>query len=286
MKKVIVILGLLIFMIGCPKPPPQPPEPNPTPRTPPVFSNKILGLTLDNTAKLSDIVSSLKAMPSKPWVRIVFDYPYPASDYKTAVTAISKVAVVVGQPSDSTYSAKMSVSQFEKRFKDYVDTLPEVDIWETCNECNGDWAGNNTPAQTDKALALVKASGKKSMFVPYWNTPTCMDKHGEYKAWTQKNISSYVKNNTDYVMISIYGMDCDGPEPTYAQMDSEIAYFKAIFPSAVVGIGEYGAKKSEDKEKIMQYYLKYPQLGFGGYWYGFQDLVPKTKTLWKTFITR
>lgn len=227
-------------------------------------------------------------MKQRPWVRIVFDYPQPASDYIEAVSAISKVADIIGQPSDSTYSSKMSVSAFKARFQQYVTTLPQINIWEICNECNGDWAGDNTPAQTDAALSIVKAAGKLSMFVPYWNTPNCADKHGDYVAWTQSKISQTVKLGTDYVMTSIYGMDCEGPEPTYPQIESMLTTFATMFPNSKVGIGEYGAEKAIDKERIMKYYLNFRSTNprfifFGGYWYGYQDLVPMTKPLWSIF---
>ena len=61
--------------------------------------------------------------------------------------------------------------------------------------------------------------------------------------------------------------------------------FADMFPNAQVGIGEYG--KPGDAA-VLKYFLGYtnanPRYIFAGlYWYGKQDLVPKTKTLWTVF---
>lgn len=303
------LIFLAFFLAACPSPDPGPtPQPTvtatagptgstgstgptstPTPTwTIPASGKKVVGFTIDSVDNVAAIVKSIQAMPAKPWVRIVFDYPQPASDYASAVAAISAVATVVGQPSDSTYAAKMSVAQYQARFQSYVSSLPQISIWETCNECNGDWAGSNTAAQAEVATQVVKAAGKKALYVPYWNSATCADQHGPYIAWTQKNISAYVKSNTDYVMTSIYGMDCDGAEPAYSELDSLVTTFVGMFPNAQVGIGEYGAAKAASKLVVMQHYLAYQNsnshyLFFGGYWYGYQDLLDTNNVLWKTF---
>ncbi len=253
--------------------------------TPPSKQGLVYGLTLDSVGSLASIVDSLKSMPVKPWVRIVFDYPLQPSDYSAAVAAIAPYAEIIGQPSDSTYNSLMTVAQYRQRFQDYVTQLPQINIWEICNECNGDWLGANASAQADAATDVVKSAGKKALFTPYWNTATCADTHGPYVAWIQKNISSAVKTESDYVTPSIYGMDCDGPEPAYADLDSIVQTFADMFPNALVGIGEYG--KAGDAT-IMKYYMGYtntnPRYIFAGlYWYGAQDLVPKTKPLWTVF---
>ena len=260
------------------------PTPTPTP-TPVPAAIKVYGLTLDSTSNLSAVVNSLKSLPQKPWVRIVFDYPSQPSDYAAAVAAIAPYATIVGQPSDSTYNSKMTVDQYRARFQAYVSQLPQITIWETCNECNGDWLGANASAQADAATDVVKAAGKQALFTPYWNTNTCADANGPYVAWIQNKISTKVKTQSDYVMPSIYGFDCDGPEPNYSELDKMVSTFATMFPNAKVGIGEYGKQGSAS---IMSYYLNYnnanPRYIFAGlYWYGAQDLVPSTKPLWSTF---
>ncbi len=247
--------------------------------------NKTYGLTLDAVDNLPAIVEALKSLPKKPWVRIVFDYPRPPGDYAAAVAAIAPYAEIVGQPSDSTYSGKMTVDQYRARFAAYVAGLPQIAIWETCNECNGDWAGKATSAQADAATDVVKGAGKKALFTPYWNTDTCADKNGPYVAWIRDHISDKVKTQSDYVMPSVYGYDCDGPEPSYAELDAMVATLADMFPHAAIGIGEFG---KQGDAAILQHYLAYsnanPRYIFAGlYWYGAQDLVPKSAPLWTVF---
>jgi hypothetical protein len=104
-------------------------------------------------------------------------------------------------------------------------------------------------------------------------------------AWIQNNISTKVKTQSDYVTPSIYGVDCDGPEPTYAALDSLVSTFATMFPNAQVGIGEFGV---QGNASILSYYMSYtntnPRYIFAGlYWYGRQDLVPKATPLWNLF---
>ena len=248
---------------------------------------RVYGLTLDAVDDLPAIVDALKSLPRRPWVRIVFDYPLPPSAYVDAVAAIAPYAEIVGQPSDSTYTAQMDVEQYRARFAAYVAQMPQITIWETCNECNGDWLGPNASAQADAATDVVKAAGKKALFTPYWNTATCADKNGPYVPWIAQHISAKVKTQSDYVMPSVYGADCDGPEPSYTELDAMVETFATMFPNAQVGIGEFG---KQGDGAILAYYLKYanpnPRFIFAGlYWYGAQDLLPKTKPLWLVFST-
>ena len=177
----------------------------------------------------------------------------------------------------------MTPLQYKDRFKAYVQQLPWVSIWEIGNEVNGDWAGANTALQTELALQIAKAAGKKVMLTPYWNTEICADTHGQFIPWLEKNLSLYVKNNCDYVCTSFYGYDCDnGAEPSHGDISAVLAKLAVMFYPAKVGIGEYG---KEGNAKIMRHYLDYrppsglPFVNFGGYWYGFQDLVKSTKLL-------
>lgn len=267
------LLLLLLLLLACEKPQPPTPAPNPTPV---VVGGVARGFTLEDTSDVPKIVSVIKSLGWRPWVRIVFHYPDKPSVYAHAVQEISKVAEIIGQPSDSVYSSKLTVNQFAARFKSYVDTFPQINIWETTNEAN--MCDNCNPvehtklivAQADAALKIVKAAGKKAMFTPYWNTENCADKNGEYYEWTRKNISTFVKTETDYVALSIYGFDCDGGEPSHTNIDSELDRFRVLFPSANVMVGEYGKQGSVS---VLKHYRDYPRVGAGLYWHGSQDII-------------
>lgn len=241
---------------------------------------KIYGLTLDSIdINLPEIIDMLKSLPTRPYVRLVFDYPRPASHFKKAVEQIGLVANIIGQPSDSEYNAKMTVAQYKMRFWDYVANLPQVGIWEIINEANGDWLGKNAIRQAEVALQIVKDAGKFSLYTAYWNTETCKDSNGRWDLWHNNNLTAFLKSVT-FATLSVYGCDCDGPEPTYAVLDAELKKLQKLFPLSVVGIGEFGKKGSAS---VLKHYMDYPRKGFGLYWYGRQDLVPKTKPLFKVF---
>jgi hypothetical protein len=210
-------------------------------------TNKLYGFTLDSVTDIANIVDSLAKLPKRALVRIVFDYPEDPPAYADAVTKISAVADIVGQPSDSFYSAKLTVSQYRARFESYVSAFPSIGLWEACNECNGAWGGPNTAAQAEAAFDVIKAHGKRVLFTPYWNTPSCADANGDYLQWTDQQISTKLKQGTDLVAVSIYGMDCTGNEPSYAELDAMFSRLSTIFPNAQLGIGEYGASKAADK---------------------------------------
>ncbi len=267
----IKILFLFIF-VSCglfkPKPPEPIPNPEPIPQHSFVFQK---GFTLDDVSDFQKITEVIKKMPFKPWVRIVFDYPNSIADYEYAVDSICRVALCVGQPSDSTYSKKMTVAQYKKRFEDYVRAFKHlIPIWETGNEINGDWLSPDIIAQAEEATRIVKSYGLKTMLVTYWNTETCKDSHGEYKKWLQSNVTQYLKDNTNYAFISIYGYDCDGPEPSYEVLLAEQEWHLNFFNKSHVAIGEYG--KKGDKS-VMRHYLDSYSVGPGLYWFGLQDII-------------
>ena len=140
-------------------------------------------------------------------------------------------------------------------------------------------------AQADAATDVVKSAGKRALFTPYWNSPTCADKNGPYVAWVWDHISAAVMTRSDYVMPSFYCYECDGPEPSYAELDGIVATFADLFPNAQIGIGEFG---KQGDAAILAHYLNYrnanPRFILGGlYWYGAQDLVPKSQPLWSVF---
>jgi hypothetical protein len=284
-EKMVLRIIMLLLLLACEKP--QPPTPKPEPVPPVNVGELSRGFTLDNVENISGIVKSIKAMPFKPSVRIVFDFPEKPAGYRDAVESICQIATCLGQPSDSVYSGKMSVTQFKQRFKEYVDAFPQINYWETtneanmCDECDPVSRTKLIIAQADEALKIVKAAGKKSVFVPYWNTKTCADNNGDYYEWTVKNISAYVKAETDIVALSVYGFDCDGSEPSHTMLDRELDRFASLFPKAHIMVGEYGKQGSTS---IMRHYLSYRRIGFGGYWWGSQDLINTSGAMWKEFV--
>jgi len=272
---------LIEFILSLFRKKPEPVKPIPIPSNLPL-GELTRGFTLEDVSNLPAIIKAIKAMPFKPTVRIVFHYPDEPREYVEAVTEIAKVATIVGQPCDSEYSKKMSIDQYEKRFKTYIEFFSKsIDIWETGNEFSGDWLSKDIIKQVEIATFHVKVWGKKTLNTLYWNTETCKDSNGIWYNWAEHNLTKFIKDNTDYASLSIYGQDCDGNEPTYEQLDMEFATLKHFFPNSRLCISEYG--KQGDTAR-MRHYLNYPKTGFGGYWHGSKDLLDINGKMFAEFV--
>lgn len=137
------------------------------------------------------------------------------------------------------------------------------------------------------AYDKVKAAGKKTALTLYYNKG-CYDKADhEMFTWTQANIPARMKTGLDYVLISYYEDDCNGLEPDWNTVFTQLA---ALFPNSYVGMGECGTTKSASKAAYVERYygmqVDAPHY-VGGYfwWYFREDMVPSTNALWTTLAT-
>jgi hypothetical protein len=248
---------------------------------------KIYGVTLDSVENIDEIVQSLKAMKYKPTVRIVFDEKIPAENYVKPLTKIRAVSYIMGELVDSYYMKNYSIESNRVHTKEYLNTLGDlVDIWEVGNEVNGEWLGPTADVvkKINDSYELISQKGKVSALTLYFNEGCWEKPESEMFSWTHKNISENIRNTIDYVFISYYEDDCDGPKPEWKQVFDKLS---KVFPNSNVGFGEVGSKHLEKKsDYIKKYYsLKLDQSRFvGGYfwWYFHQDMVPSTKPLFQT----
>lgn len=265
------------------------PEPTPTATHSPylVDSSELFGVTIDSIDNLPAIVDALGRLPKRITARIVFDAQNSPAYYKDAVAKIGMVADILGQPSDSEYVKGLSLAAYKKRFQDYVAAFPQIQMWETGNEINGDWLGTGVVAKFEAAHDVVRGAGKKTVLVPYWNSKTCADSNGYWLDWLKKNMTAKLKSS-DYVLVSVYGWDCDGPEPTKAEITDFYTELGVMFPNAMLGIGEMGGSEKYSVAKraaTIPYYYNMPKLhprdvGFNGFWFFTPDAVPYTKSTW------
>lgn len=249
--------------------------------------HQIYGVTVDSIINLEDIVTSLKNLSQKPTARIVFNENTNASYYKNAVQQIHSVSFVMGEILDSFFVKNISIASYSARTTEFLNTLGNnVDIWEIGNEINGEWLGN-TPSVVAKMNAsynIVKAAGKKTALTLYYNEDCWAKPAHEVFSWAQKNISTSMKQGLDYVFLSYYEDDCNNLQPNWPAVFQRLAI---MFPNSKIGFGEVGTKIQNKKATYIQRYykMKINHSNFvGGYfwWYFNQDMVPMTKTLWKT----
>lgn len=248
---------------------------------------KIIGVTLDNIEKLTQILDLTSKIPTKLTFRVVFDENVKASYYKKPVAAIHEKAFVMGEILDSEYVKDISMAGYQIRTQEYLTALGNtVDIWEIGNEVNGEWLGNtaNTVTKIKGAYDLVKAKGKKTAITLYYNEKCYEKKTNEMFTWAQKNILP-LKMDLDYVFISYYEDDCNHAQPNWPAVFAKLA---VMFPNSKIGFGECGTSiKSKKQEYMQRYYstkINDPNwVGGFFWWYGAQDLLGKNTAMFETF---
>ena len=248
----------------------------------------------------SEVVTALNNLTVGPTTRIVFSPPRPASDYATAVSRISAVSYIMGQPVDSSEVSGISVAKYLSRFQDYVTTLgSHVDLWEVCNECNGDWLGSTTTvvAKMTEAYNYVKGQGGRTVLTLYQFpslSSSCVSNPSyDMLTWAHNNVPASMKQGLDYVLVSYYNDSCSPsqPEPDWQTLLTNLS---AMFPNSKVGFGEVGwsTRRAPSMQKrttlINHFYglhknypITVPNYVDGYFYWEFSlDMVPDTKQLW------
>lgn len=255
---------------------------NPTRQVP----TPIYGVSIDSTKNLNKIIASLRKLPYKPTVRVVFDEHIPPQHYLNAVKKLHEVSYVMGLILDSSAHRQYTVTNYRLRTERYVKLLsPYVDIWEIGNEVNGRWLGVNGDVITKLQLAysIVKEHGGKTAVTFFYNTGCTKNGTNELFSWVEKHMPYTVKKGIDYAFISYHPDDCPGRNPNWQHIFTRL---HGIFPQAKIGFGELGTPKTKDKAKLIRkfYQLKINVPNYvGGYfwWYYRQDMVPHSKPLWR-----
>jgi hypothetical protein len=249
---------------------------------------KIYGVTIDTTDHLESTIASLKNLRFKPTVRIVFDQNTSALKYEEAIKKLNQVSFVMGELADSFYMKKYTINEFQQLTLDYLNTFKkEVDIWEIGNEINGEWNGKTSDVvkKINFAFAEVKKRNQKTALTLYYNEDCWENPEAEMFKWAEKNLTTDMKSNLDFVFISYYEDDCNNLQPNWTTVFIKLS---AMFPNSKLGFGEVGTKYDNKKaEYLRRYYgMKIDVPNFvGGYfwWYFYQDMVPLSKPMWEVF---
>jgi len=266
----------------------------------------IHGVTVEDTNDVTtepfqtQVVTALGNLSAGPTTRIVFTPPRPASDYSAAVARISTVSYIMGQPVDSSSVSGISVPDYLSRFQDYLTTLgASVDIWEICNECNGDWLGGTADvvSKMSEAYDYVKGQGGRTALTlyqfPTLNSSCVSDPSFDMIAWAQAHVPARIRQGVDYVLVSYYNDSCSPsqPEPNWQTLFTNLA---ALFPNSKVGFGEVGwstrrAPTIAQRTTLINHFyglrknfpITVPSYVDGYFYWEFSlDMVPDTKQLW------
>jgi hypothetical protein len=169
----------------------------------------LYGSTMDDVSDLNVIVASLRTLPRRPTVRIVFDPGEPPAAYTTAVAAIHPYAAIMGLTVDSQDVARYSTADYVARTRAYLAAFADqVDIWEVGNEVNGEWLGSTADvvAKVSSAYDLVKRYGRSTAVTLYCNPGCWSSADHEMLPWAQQHLPARMRTGLDYVFISYYQM--------------------------------------------------------------------------------
>lgn len=174
--------------------------------------------------------------------------------------------------------AKLDRESTDYRFRTYcfVETLDRfVDVWEVGNEVNGEWADEGCkknkddeckskydekkdrhlpdskvfPKRTiDKIEYAVSLAVRKDkpVALTLLHQPECTtwDDNDMFE-WSRANITDYIRQNTDYLLVSYYEYNCNKGEGTQGENYWKESVFDTLstptyFPNAYLGFGEVG----------------------------------------------
>ena len=273
--------------------------------------DRLRGVTIDSTARLTATLASVRALRSVPTVRLVFDPGTKPGDYAAAISHLRPAAYVMAELLDSEAVKGFSVAAVQQRARTFGAAFKgQVDLWEIGNEVNGDWLGRNQ-AEIDAKVAAAfdvihgELGGRTALTLNYWAGPQCYAHPWEATLTYAATMPERVRLGANYVFLSLYETACaPAQRPTPSQLIVTFRALARIFPQARLGIGEIGAQGVADglpaeptlaeKQRIAaRYYgmdsVMRARLGprwVGGYfwWYFTRDAVPmgRADSLWPT----
>jgi hypothetical protein len=265
-----------------------------------VAQQRIFGVTVDDIGRLPAVLGSLRALPRRPWVRVVFDVdpnrPADPARYSRAVPEVARIGPVLGELVDSSDIRRLTVAQIEARASSYVRALrSSVSVWEIGNEVNGSWTGPPpfVARKVQTAYDTVRGLGGRTALTLYENEG-CGDGPEELSPvrWSERYLAPQLRAGVAYVLLSYYEGQCRGLRPSPAEWTRRFASLRRLFPNAQVGFGEIGmpqpatrATRAAAASLIAYYYgldmpLSY-YVGGGFYWYFAEDMVPwRGSPLW------
>lgn len=262
---------------------------SPSPRLP-QLPHPLYGVTIDSIEELRPTLEALGSLSQQPTARVVFDEYVPAGAYTAALRRIHAVSYVMGELVDSSAMSRYSVAQYADRAREYLSSVGSfVDIWEIGNEVNGEWSGDpaDVVAKITQAFHIAKQHGARTALTLYYNEECWRYPWEEIFTWAEHRLSASLKNRLDYVLISYYEDDCNQLQPDWPVVFQRLG---GMFPNSKLGFGEVGTIVNRHKHAYIQRYyglrLDHPAFIGGYFWWHFvQDMVPRTKPLWRVLDT-
>lgn len=260
----------------------------------------IFGVTVDDLGDQPAVLASLRALPRRAWVRVVFDvdpnHPTDPAPYIGKVGDVAEVGNVLGELVDSSDIRRLTILETKTRAVSYVRALRSaVSVWEIGNEVNGNWTGARAlvARKVQASYAVVRQFGVRTALTLYENAG-CGDGPRELSpiAWSKRYLPASLRDGLAYVLLSYYEAQCRGLRPGATAWTRRFVALHRLFPNALLGFGEIGLPEPAtsstrgDAASLISYYygLRIPlryYIGGGFYWYFAEDMVPwRHSPLW------
>ncbi len=128
------------------------------------------GLTFDKAEHAPSLQSIKDLAPGKTWVRLVMHVEDDPAMFRRFVDDAHRNGVrVMGQISDSSQMAQLSLGSWRARVDELLTLYPDIDAWEVGNEVNGSWAGTDVVGKIRYAAQQVKARTRaRTLLTLYW----------------------------------------------------------------------------------------------------------------------
>ena len=256
------------------------------------------GATFDTiTGGIADLKTAAHLYPQNGWLRVCFDPGEKPSYYAAEIAHAHALGLhVVGQILDSSEMRRWSVAAFERRTREYVGALPDVDEWETGNEVNGNWLGSiqSVVAKTTYASRYVKAHTHARVLVTlYWELGDGPAVNAIFN-WAHANLGSFA-GYVDDLGISLYPRQNPMGEP----FDRVVGALHAAYPNQRIMITEldydrgpgwwWGSRDSiapQGRAAVAKLYqsaiMGYSYSGGGTFWWYFVEEVSRENPLYRT----
>jgi hypothetical protein len=237
--------------------------------------------------------------PKDGWLRICFDPGVKPGYYAAEISHARALGLrVVGQITDSSEMRRISIGAFERRTREYVGALPDVDEWETGNEVNRNWLGSTSSVVTKTLFAskyVKEHTHARVLVTQYWELGNGRAANAIFN-WAQTNMTS-IAPYVDDIGISLYPRQNPMGEP----FDRIVSALHAAFPRQRIMITEldydagrgwwWGSQDSiaQGRRAVAAAYqsaiMGYAYSGGGTFWWYFVEEVVSDNALYRTLKT-
>jgi hypothetical protein len=191
------------------------------------------GVTLDRRPSRADLQRAVDLTGPGGWVRFVLDPAVPLRSYALPLETAHQLGLkVLLQPVDSSAMSAFDDAGWRRRWEAAVGALPGADEWETGNEINGDWLGDDVAERVAWATRYVHAQTTAPALVTlYWQLGEGEPENALFN-WVADHPEAVA--GADVIGLSIYPEE----HPLGAATDRVLRQLNRVLPDRPIVISE------------------------------------------------